>query len=528
VLSLQKMNSQIIPVLSQCTLTHIFYMEDGSRRMDLLLNLLPEHPVCRRLRIDPSARDAVTAMTPERFKAFFRYLQSQTMEPLPRKRSQQVTHFGDVVKLLVNAKKILVLTGAGVSTSCGIPDFRSADGVYSMLEGYQLRDPQDLFSIHYFKRNVKPFYDFARKLWPGTHRPAPTHHFIKLLETHSKLFRNYTQNIDTLECVAGISNVLQCHGSFSTATCTRCKYKCSGDAIKDDVMSNKIPLCPECQQKPRPSLLFEFAMKDTEIQAFRVPGRRSYSVSSESDIESEMRSSPPDSPFATSAMRVTGSRSDAVIDRSNSLASEISIEDKITYVEKEIPEPKTDHSHYPSPHQVQNQSEHEETADDIKSLPFVDIMYDKGIMKPDIVFFGESLPKEFFESVEEDVRSCDLVIVAGTSLKVAPVSKIIEMVDVSIPQILINREMVAEPHEFDAELLGNCDNVTSALADALGWESLGGDHVNTAFTAIAGRPFRFVFEGAQVDDEDEYEEVEDSRRAPLDRSKIKKQKTDEY
>jgi hypothetical protein len=87
-----------------------------------------------------------------------------------RSRLPHVSSIETVVQLIRSAEKILVLTGAGISTSCGIPDFRSATGVYSMLGQYNLKDPQDLFAIGYFKRNVKPFYDFARRLWPGTHK----------------------------------------------------------------------------------------------------------------------------------------------------------------------------------------------------------------------------------------------------------------------------------------------------------------------------------------------------------------------
>ena len=62
------------------------------------------------------------------------------------------------------SKRILVLTGAGVSVSCGIPDFRSKDGIYARLriDFPDLPDPTAMFDISYFTRNPRPFFEFAR------------------------------------------------------------------------------------------------------------------------------------------------------------------------------------------------------------------------------------------------------------------------------------------------------------------------------------------------------------------------------
>lgn len=56
----------------------------------------------------------------------------------------------------------MVLTGAGVSVSCGIPDFRSETGIYARLKDYQLEDPQSMFDIHYFRDCPEIFYSFAK------------------------------------------------------------------------------------------------------------------------------------------------------------------------------------------------------------------------------------------------------------------------------------------------------------------------------------------------------------------------------
>lgn len=55
---------------------------------------------------------------------------------------------------------------------------------------------------------------YLQEIYPGQFEPSKCHKFIKLIEQHGKLLRNYTQNIDTLEQVAGIKNIIQCHGNF--------------------------------------------------------------------------------------------------------------------------------------------------------------------------------------------------------------------------------------------------------------------------------------------------------------------------
>lgn len=71
---------------------------------------------------------------------------------------------------------------------------------------------QAMFDINYFSQDPRPFYKFAREIYPGQFKPSPCHRFIKMLDKQKKLLRNYSQNIDTLEQVAGIENVIECHG----------------------------------------------------------------------------------------------------------------------------------------------------------------------------------------------------------------------------------------------------------------------------------------------------------------------------
>ncbi|KAJ8250430.1 hypothetical protein COCON_G00223520 [Conger conger] len=183
-------------------------------------------------------------------------------EPPKRKKRKDLNTLEDVVRLLHESKRILVLTGAGVSVSCGIPDFRSRDGIYARLakDFPDLPDPQAMFDIEYFRRDPRPFFKFAKEIYPGQFQPSPCHKFISMLDKEEKLLRNYTQNIDTLEQVAGVRRIIQCHGSFATASCLICKYKVDCEAIRADIFNQVVPHCPRCPDFPlaimKPDIVF--------------------------------------------------------------------------------------------------------------------------------------------------------------------------------------------------------------------------------------------------------------------------------
>lgn len=251
------------------------------------------------------------------------------------------------------AKNIICMVGAGISTSAGIPDFRtSGTGLYDNLQKYDLPYPTAVFDINYFQENPKPFFMLAKKLFPGSFKPTTTHYFIKLLEQKKLLLRHFTQNIDTLERVAGITDekIVEAHGSFHTAHCIKCKKEYSQEWIKNLIHGDKIPTC-----------------------------------------------------------------------------------------------------------QLENCT---------------------GYVKPDIVFFGESLPEKFFKCLHSDLRKCDLLIIIGTSLTVQPFASLIKGVGEYCPRLFINMEkesgdgvlMVEQKNNYrDVLLLGECDSWCRKLSDKLGW-----------------------------------------------------------
>ena len=173
-------------------------------------------------------------------------------------------------------KKIIVMTGAGVSVAAGIPDFRTpGTGLYSNLQKYNLPSPEAIFEINYFRTNPKPFYTLAKELYPGQFDGTRCHYFIRLLHEKGLLLRNYTQNIDTLELSAAIpeDKLVFAHGSFATASCTACKAAHTRDWVKEEVFADRVPKCQTCSTgtvKPDivffgedlPDRFFELAKRD--------------------------------------------------------------------------------------------------------------------------------------------------------------------------------------------------------------------------------------------------------------------------
>ena len=117
-------------------------------------------------------------------------------------------------------RSVIVMVGAGMSVSAGIPDFRTpGTGLYDNLQRYNLPYPEAVFDMNYFPHNPAPFYRLCRELWPGTYTPTPAHRFVTRLHEKGLLLRCFTQNIDSLETAAGLppSMVVAAHGNFDSA-----------------------------------------------------------------------------------------------------------------------------------------------------------------------------------------------------------------------------------------------------------------------------------------------------------------------
>lgn len=123
-------------------------------------------------------------------------------------------------EIIDDSKRIVFFGGAGVSTESGIPDFRSADGLYSQKYSYP---PEQIVSHSFYMRNTEEFYRFYRDrmIFPDA-KPNAAHLKLAELERAGKLSCVITQNIDGLHQAAGSKNVVELHGSVHRNYCERC------------------------------------------------------------------------------------------------------------------------------------------------------------------------------------------------------------------------------------------------------------------------------------------------------------------
>lgn len=230
--------------------------------------------------------------------------------------------------------------------------------MYHNLRKYNLPYPTAIFEIGYFRDNPEPFFALAKELYPGNFKPTLCHYFVRLLHEKGLLLRHYTQNIDTLERIAGIPNdkIVEAHGTFHTNHCIDCQKEYSQEWVKEQIFSNSVPTCTECN----------------------------------------------------------------------------------------------------------------------------------GLVKPDIVFFGEDLPRKFYTLPETDFKECDLLIIMGTSLEVQPFASLVNRPNKNCVRLLINREAVGGESRFnflisgdglrygkennkrDVAWLGDCDDGVLNLAEKIG------------------------------------------------------------
>jgi NAD-dependent deacetylase len=146
----------------------------------------------------------------------------------------------------------VALTGAGVSTESGIPDFRSATGIWAEV------DPAEVATVDAFRRDPDAVWSFYARRFRGLAdaEPNAAHYALAELERRGALDAVITQNIDTLHTRAGSRDVVEVHGSIRDAVCLRCgAAEPLADAMAHAEATGRAPTCAACGAVLKPGVV---------------------------------------------------------------------------------------------------------------------------------------------------------------------------------------------------------------------------------------------------------------------------------
>jgi NAD-dependent protein deacetylase/lipoamidase len=153
-----------------------------------------------------------------------------------------------LAELITSTQPCVVLTGAGVSTESGIPDFRSPSGIWAEY------DPYEVASIDGFRRDPERVWEFyGRRLAVlADARPNAAHRALAGLERRGLVQAVITQNVDRLHARAGSRDVLEVHGSIATASCATCGRREGSERIRELL---PVPRCADCGAVLKPDVV---------------------------------------------------------------------------------------------------------------------------------------------------------------------------------------------------------------------------------------------------------------------------------
>ncbi len=166
------------------------------------------------------------------------------------------------IEMVRSHERIVFFGGAGVSTESGIPDFRSAEGIFTTSG---LRNPEEVVSRGFFMAHPDEFYDFFRKsmIFPDV-KPNQAHLKLAELEAEGRLDAVVTQNVDGLHQMAGSRNVIELHGTGVSGHCMGCDREYGIDYI---IESEGVPRCGSRNGIVKPDLvLYEEPLDDEVIR----------------------------------------------------------------------------------------------------------------------------------------------------------------------------------------------------------------------------------------------------------------------
>lgn len=164
----------------------------------------------------------------------------------------KIEQINQLVQILKSSNNTVAVTGAGISTEAGIPDFRGKDGIYTKMGGEDKVMP--LINIEAFRKDPVKFYDFhwQRFNFPPV-EPCKAHRVLADMEAHNYIKGVVTQNIDGLHQRAGSKNVIPIHGNSDQYICTACQDMHSREYAKTFVPG--VPTCSKCGSILKPNVV---------------------------------------------------------------------------------------------------------------------------------------------------------------------------------------------------------------------------------------------------------------------------------
>ena len=174
-----------------------------------------------------------------------------------------MNEYEELKSIIDRSSSIVVFTGAGISVPSGIPDFRSADGLYNQKTKYTVR-PEEIISHSFFVSHTDQFYGFykSKMVYPNA-KPNKAHKYFADLEKQGKHVIVVTQNIDGLHQKAGSSQVLELHGSVLRNYCEKCGRSFGVQYVMDH---EGVPHCDKCGGIVKPDVvLYEESLNEDII-----------------------------------------------------------------------------------------------------------------------------------------------------------------------------------------------------------------------------------------------------------------------
>ena len=156
-------------------------------------------------------------------------------------------------------KNIIFMVGAGISTTAGIPDFRSETGLFKQLQDkYNMTSPEEFFMKRTFLEKPELFYEFCKIFDLSQIKPTLTHKFMNYLVSKNMVKYIFSQNIDGLELKAKIpeDKIIFAHGSFTQGHCPQCKIKVDINKINKGIEEGVVVKCDICGGPCKPNVVF--------------------------------------------------------------------------------------------------------------------------------------------------------------------------------------------------------------------------------------------------------------------------------